>query len=116
MSSQNKKSYYLLIPVLLVLMALAIYLVFRLPGGEAPHPNVLFITMDSLRHDHLGCTGYEKAHTPHIDALAQDGAGLGTMWGEETAASTLREAGFTRVAVECLPHDIQNCYYVVTKG
>ena len=49
-------------------------------------------------------------------SLAQDGAGLGTMWGEETAASMLREAGFTRGAVERLPHDIQNCYYVVSKG
>jgi arylsulfatase A-like enzyme len=29
--------------------------------------------MDSLRGDHLGCYGYESAHTPHIDALAQEG-------------------------------------------
>jgi arylsulfatase len=74
MTSKNKRNHYLLMPVLLALMGLAIYLVFQLPGIEGPQPNVLFITMDSLRHDHLGYTGYQKAHTPHIDALAQDGA------------------------------------------
>jgi arylsulfatase A-like enzyme len=63
-----------MIPVLLVLIVLTIYLVFQLTGGDEPQPNVLFITMDSLRYDHLGCTGYKKAHTPHIDALARDGA------------------------------------------
>ncbi len=36
-------------------------------------PNVLWITMDSLRGDHLGCYGYARAHTPHIDALAAEG-------------------------------------------
>jgi arylsulfatase len=90
MSSQSKKSYYLLIPVLLVLMVLAIYLVFQIPGGEEPQPNVLFITMDSLRHDHLGYTGYQKAHTPHIDALAQDG----TVFMEALAQGT-----YTRISV-----------------
>ena len=90
MSSQSKKSYYLLIPVLLMLMGLSIYLVFQLPGGEEPQPNVLFITMDSLRYDHLGCTGYKKAHTPHIDALAQDGA---------VFMEALAQGTYTRISV-----------------
>ncbi|MFC1683432.1 sulfatase-like hydrolase/transferase [Candidatus Zixiibacteriota bacterium] len=29
--------------------------------------------MDSLRPDHLGCYGYSRAQTPHIDALAGEG-------------------------------------------
>ena len=37
-------------------------------------PNVLVITIDTLRADHLGCYGYKDAHTPNIDALAGDGA------------------------------------------
>jgi SAM-dependent methyltransferase len=45
-------------------------------------------------------------------SLAQGGEGLGTMWGEELARELLREAGFTRVQVEQLPHDIQNKYFV----
>lgn len=46
-------------------------------------------------------------------SLAQGGAGLGTMWGEETAVRMLEEAGFGDVAVNHLEHDVQNCYYVV---
>jgi SAM-dependent methyltransferase len=48
-------------------------------------------------------------------SLAQGGAGLGTMWGEELATRMLREAGFTSVRVERLPHDFQNLYYVARK-
>jgi len=46
-------------------------------------------------------------------SLAQGGAGLGTMWGEETAIRMLAEAGFGDVSVHHLEHDVQNCYYVV---
>ncbi|CAN5541945.1 class I SAM-dependent methyltransferase [soil metagenome] len=49
-------------------------------------------------------------------SLAQDGAGLGAMWGEEKAREMLREAGFEKVRVEQLPHDFQNSYYIATKG
>ena len=36
-------------------------------------PNVVFITIDTLRADHLGCYGYKQIRTPNIDALAADG-------------------------------------------
>ncbi len=49
-------------------------------------------------------------------SLAQGGAGLGAMWGEERAKEMLREAGFGKVAVERLPHDIANSYFVARKG
>jgi 2-polyprenyl-3-methyl-5-hydroxy-6-metoxy-1,4-benzoquinol methylase len=49
-------------------------------------------------------------------SLAQGGQGLGTMWGEEKAKEMLEEAGFTKVEVEQLPHDIFNNYFIVTKG
>jgi len=35
-------------------------------------PNVVFITIDTLRADHLGCYGYKQIHTPNIDALAAE--------------------------------------------
>jgi Zn-dependent membrane protease YugP len=38
------------------------------------------------------------------------------MWGEEKAREMLREAGFAKVEVEQLPHDLANSYYVVTKS
>ena len=49
-------------------------------------------------------------------SLAQGGAGLGAMWGKEKAEGMLREAGFTNVKVEQLPHDFINYYYVSRKG
>ncbi|MCI0604264.1 sulfatase-like hydrolase/transferase [bacterium] len=34
-------------------------------------PNILLISVDTLRRDRLGCYGYQAARTPHIDALAR---------------------------------------------
>jgi arylsulfatase A-like enzyme/Flp pilus assembly protein TadD len=36
-------------------------------------PNVLLITVDTLRADHLGCYGDRQIKTPHIDGLARGG-------------------------------------------
>ncbi len=49
-------------------------------------------------------------------SLAQNGDGLGTMWGKELAIQMLAEAGFTDVAVHQLPHDPVNYYYVMSKA
>jgi len=48
-------------------------------------------------------------------SLAQGGEGLGTMWGEEKAKEMLKDAGFKKVEVKQLPHDIFNNYFVITK-
>lgn len=48
-------------------------------------------------------------------SLAQDGEGLGTMWGEELAVKMLNDAGFANVRIETLDHDILNNYYIMTK-
>lgn len=45
-------------------------------------------------------------------SLAQGGAGLGAMWGRETAQEMFAAAGFSHTEVHELPHDVQNCYYV----
>jgi ubiquinone/menaquinone biosynthesis C-methylase UbiE len=48
-------------------------------------------------------------------SLAQDGEGLGAMWGEAKTKEYLAKAGFTAVEVNKLSHDIQNNWYVVRK-
>jgi len=36
-------------------------------------PNLLLITVDTLRADHLGCYGYERDTSPNLDRLAREG-------------------------------------------
>lgn len=48
-------------------------------------------------------------------SLSQNGKGLGAMWGKELACDMLREAGFSNVQVQELPHDPINYYYIIQK-
>jgi SAM-dependent methyltransferase len=48
-------------------------------------------------------------------SLALGGEGLGAAWGEEKALELLTEAGFNRVDVKRLPHDIINNYYIAER-
>jgi len=48
-------------------------------------------------------------------SLAQDGAGLGTVWGEERAREMLGDAGFVDVAVHDVPDNPFNSVYVAHK-
>ncbi|KAF6242877.1 transcriptional regulator [Nitrosopumilus sp. b1] len=45
-------------------------------------------------------------------SLAQNGKGLGAMWGKELASQMLKEAGFSIVEIKELPHDPINYYYI----
>jgi 2-polyprenyl-3-methyl-5-hydroxy-6-metoxy-1,4-benzoquinol methylase len=45
-------------------------------------------------------------------SLSAGGAGLGTMWGRQTALRMLEEAGFGDVEIHELEHDPQNDYYL----
>ena len=36
-------------------------------------PNIVLVTVDSLRADHCGFMGYEEDTTPTMDAMAEDG-------------------------------------------
>ena len=42
-------------------------------GPRRPEADVLVITIDALRADHVGAYGYERATTPNIDRLAAGG-------------------------------------------
>jgi ubiquinone/menaquinone biosynthesis C-methylase UbiE len=48
-------------------------------------------------------------------SLAQQGEGLGAMWGEEKTYQYLNKAGFNNIMTHKLEHDIQNNWYVVMK-
>lgn len=43
-------------------------------NGKPRDLNVVLITIDALRADHLGCYGYKRNTSPNIDRLAREGA------------------------------------------
>jgi arylsulfatase A-like enzyme len=48
------------------------------PARRQARPNVLLISIDSLRADHLGCYGYERDTSPVLDSLAAEGVRFAT--------------------------------------
>jgi len=44
-----------------------------LRSPDAPRWNVVLISIDTLRADHLGCYGYSRATSPNLDAIAAEG-------------------------------------------
>jgi 2-polyprenyl-3-methyl-5-hydroxy-6-metoxy-1,4-benzoquinol methylase len=85
-----------------------VYLMQDIAGSSHVHNNL----------DHPIAPLLYTASTMHCMtvSLAQGGEGLGTMWGEEKAREMLEEAGFKKVEVKQLPHDIFNNYFIITKG
>jgi len=45
----------------------------KVAPAKPAHPNVILITIDTLRADHVGCYGAQNVKTPTIDVLASDG-------------------------------------------
>ncbi len=44
------------------------------PGEDRDRPNVVLVSIDTLRPDHLGCYGYDKPTSPSIDAFCAQAA------------------------------------------
>ena len=60
--------------VLFVLSAAWLSVSIAIPSPQAPPaPNVLLISIDTVRADHLGAYGYARASTPVMDRLAREG-------------------------------------------
>ncbi len=59
---------------LAVLLLLAGWSLLAAPARAAQQRNVILITIDTLRADHLHCYGDAQIQTPNIDALARAGA------------------------------------------
>ena len=64
---------HLIVIYCLVIVACGgIFFLHAAPQKETP--NILLISIDSLRADHLGCYGYQRDTSPIIDELAASGA------------------------------------------
>ncbi len=62
--------------------------------------NILLIVIDTLRADHLGCYGYARRTSPHLDALADRSLVLDALW----SASNFTAPAFTSLFTACYPH------------
>ena len=48
---------------------IAAALAWLVPALRAPRPNIVLITVDTLRADHLGCYGYQRRTSPRLEEL-----------------------------------------------
>ncbi len=71
----RKKALWLFALFLVISVLAVIFRPFwhRVNLKPAADYNLLIITLDTTRADHLGCYGYKKARTPNIDRLASEG-------------------------------------------
>ena len=51
----------------------AMAVAFAVPAAGQTRPNIILITIDTLRADYLGCYGNTRIPTPNLDALAAQG-------------------------------------------
>ena len=58
-----------------------------LPAGDPQKPDVIFVSIDSLRADHLSSYGYARKTSPFIDELAAQGVRF--HWARSTSPWTL---------------------------
>jgi arylsulfatase A-like enzyme len=56
---------------------------------------VLYIDIDSLRPDHLGCYGYKRPLTPNIDSIAAQGVRFNHFYASDTPCVPSRAALFS---------------------
>ncbi|HXI04253.1 MAG TPA: sulfatase-like hydrolase/transferase, partial [Candidatus Saccharimonadales bacterium] len=71
------------------------------PVGGSSRRNLLLITVDTTRADHLGCYGYEAGSTPAIDALA----GRGALFEKAYTPSVLTLPSHTTIMTGRIPPD-----------
>lgn len=94
-----------------------------LRGGPTParapndgRPNIIFITIDALRADHLGAYGSERGLTPNLDAFAAeatryDAAYVSAPWTLTSCASTFSSLPPSECGLK-LPTPWQHDWYI----
>lgn len=73
----------------------------RKTPADPKRPNVLLVTIDTLRPDHLGCYGAIDAHTPTIDGLAQ----RSILFRDATTQANTTGPSHTTMLTGLYPHD-----------
>lgn len=63
--------------------------------ATANQPNLLFILVDQLRYDTLGCAGHPIIKTPHIDRLASQGTRMANCYAQAAVCGPSRASMLT---------------------
>jgi arylsulfatase len=72
-SGTPKRSWSFLRRLVLWTAVLPLAFVFCAPSHDATPPNVLLVTVDTLRPDYMSMNGYDRPTTPRIDGLLAEG-------------------------------------------
>lgn len=70
--------------------------------------NAILITLDSLRADHLGCMGYHKNTSPHIDHMARHGI----LFTRAIANSSYTKSAFPAILTSTYPFHMGGYYTI----
>jgi len=84
----------------LFIVALSFFLVPRLSNyGKSDRPNVVLITLDTVRPDHLAAYGYKTSEQPNISALGAEGIVVGGVTCEIPASGPSHATIMTSLSV-----------------
>jgi len=103
--------------LILLLAGLAVLIWLRSPRLDlkaAPSYNLLLITLDTTRADHLGCYGDKGARTPNLDRLAAEGWRFNRVYC--SAPLTLPSHATILTGLEPVAHSIRNNGHYLPAG
>ena len=89
------KSWIISIVIILAVIILRIALIIDSNMNKPAGPNVIFISIDTLRSDHLGCYGYSKNTTPNIDKFSKDSVLFRNCIAQSSSTTTSHASMFT---------------------
>jgi len=87
--------------IVYIMVVLAAVLALR-ADGTRQKPNIILITVDTLRADRLSCYGYEHPTSPHLDKLI----GKGVMFNNAITNVPLTSPSFSSMFTSKYPHEI----------
>lgn len=66
-----------------------------LAPAERARPNLILVTVDTLRADHLGFAGYPRDTSPNLDALAREGTWFPAFYSQSATTGAAHASLFT---------------------
>ncbi|MCK4546341.1 MAG: sulfatase-like hydrolase/transferase [Candidatus Eisenbacteria sp.] len=88
--------------ILAVIVAFVLVLTLAFWAGwfESSRPNIILISVDTLRPDHLGCCGYDRPTSPTIDALVS----RGVLFAQAVCQMPMTAPSFCSIMTGTYPH------------